>query len=193
MSHTAKELVDLALSYHAQDKAETGPERLSNPEALRRREAHVQACAKYRDWVALLRRLGERFPDREVENRCIFRQAPHWSGYDLAYSGKLSLPVRSELEQYRYLGFMASIVVPYYVLYDCARLDRNEDVWSITLQFTGGELVLAREVGRELEVTFPGYSLMPGEIGNTIVPGVRTSFKRPGQATVYDCLISDDW
>lgn len=193
MTHTVEQLIKLALGYHPLDKGETGPERHSNPEAERRREAHVRACASYRDWVAMLRRLEARFPGHEVNNRCIFRQSPSSSMYDLAYSGTLSLPVRNAKEQYRYLGFMASIVVPFYVLYDCARLDRADDVWSIGFQFAGEELAIAEDVGRELEVTFPGYSPMPEELGKAIVPGVRTSVKRPGEATVYDCLMSDDW
>jgi hypothetical protein len=193
VSQTTEELIAIALTYHAQDKGETGPERNQNPETERKREAHVRACAKYNDWMAMLQRLQQRFPDRKVENRSLFRQGPKTSVYDLAYSGRLSLPVRGAKEQYRYLGFMASIVVPCYVIYDCARLDRTGNVWDIRLQLAADELALATEVGRELEIAFPGYAPMPAEVGTAIVPGVRTSVKRPGEATVYDCLMSDEW
>lgn len=193
MTHTVEQLVNIGLNYHPHDKGETGPEKYNNPETERRRTAHLQARAKYGDWAAMLRRLEARFPDRQVANRSIFRQGPEPFGADLAYSGTLSLPVRSAKEQYRYLGFMASIVVPYYALYDCARLDRMDDVWDVRYQLGLDEQALAAEVGRELEIAFPGYSLMPEALGRAIVPGVRTAVKVPGEATIYDCLFSDDW
>lgn len=191
MKYTVEQLIDLALTYRAPDRGEVGPARYDNAEGRKQREAHVQACGKYREWLAFLERIDVRFPGRQVENRSIFRQGPNTSIYDLAYSGTLDLATRNPDERYRYLGFMASIVVPYYTVYHLARLTDNNE--RISFVFEGDDLTVAREIGAELEVTFPGYVLMPEDVGTTIVPGVRTAFKVAGSATVYDCLLSDHW
>ncbi len=191
MNHTVEQLIGIARSYHALDSGEVGPARFDNPEGRRQREAHVQACDHYRDWLACLERIDSRFPGRQIENRSIFRQGPNVSIYDLAYSGTLDLATRNADERYRYLGFMASIVVPYYVLYHLARLTDNDE--RIVFAFDGDDLLLAREISGELEATFPGYTLLPEDMGKTIVPGVRTAFKTVGTATLYDCLLSDHW
>jgi len=192
MTHTVEQLFDIARSYYPRDTAETGIERGKSPEEQRQREAHVQACTKYSDWLAMLQRLQTRFPNNHVDHRSIFRQGPNTSVYDLSYTGTFEVPVRSTEERYRYIGFMASIVVPYFVIYDLARRASGDDYWKISFTFAEDELAFAREIGRELELTFPGYSLMGEQIGNLIVPGVRAGIKPPSEATIYDCLFSDE-
>jgi hypothetical protein len=191
MNHSVEQLLATACLYHAQD----GADGKQAPEARRRTAAHQAACVKYRDWVHMLRRLEQRFPGHAIDNRSIFRQGPDTSVYDLAYSGSLSVPVRGEGEGYRYLGFMASIVVPYYVVYDFTWLEDAElpAPWRVQFTLQDDERPIAIEIGKELEQTFPGCSPMPTDVGQAIVPGVRTSFKHPGEATLYDCLFSDDW
>jgi hypothetical protein len=34
---------------------------------------------------------------------------------------------------------------------------------------------------------------MPPEVGKIIVPDVATNLRLMGQATIYDCLLGDDW
>lgn len=192
MNHTVEQLIVLAQSYHAQDDARTEAQGGEQPEELRRRAAHVQACASFGEWIAMLRRLEGRFPGQRIDNRSLFRQSPTTSVYDLAYSGALHVPVRGADESYRYIGFMASIVVPYYVVYDLARLASGDVYWRIGFDLAEDQEVTS-ELRRALEATFSGYSPMPQDVGQAIVPGVRTSVKRPGEATVFDCLFSDDW
>lgn len=193
MNHTVEQLISIARGYHVQDADRARFERGESPEELRQRAAHIRACAKYRDWVAMLQRLQTLFPEHPIENRSIFRQGPEPFGCDLSYSGMLALPVKSADEKFRHLGFMASIVVPYFVIYDRGRLVSGDEYWRIGYEFSDKETHLVRAISRELESTFSGYSLMPEEVGTLIVPGVRTGFKRPGEATIYDCLLSDDW
>lgn len=189
MTHTVEQLVDIAHSYHPQD----GAAGEGAAEVRRRTEAHERACARFADWVSMLRRLGDRFPGHAVENRSIFRQSPRTSVYDLAYSGSLEVPITRDDESYRYIGFMASIVVPYYVVHDLARLSSGEDHWRIRFVTGEHEREIAGEISRELESTFKGCSRMPEEVGKVVVPGVRTSVRRPGEATIHDGLFSDDW
>lgn len=193
MKHTAEQLVSLAHDYYPQDAERTGAEREKGPEAQRRVEAHARACGSFGAWVAMLGRLAEKFPEHRIENRSIFRQSPGTSVYDLGYSGSFGMPARGPDESYRYIGFIASIVVPYYAIYDLARLASGDDYWRISFDFSEQDRLFVREIGSELESTFSGYSQLPEAVGKTIVPGVRTSVRRPGEATVYDCLFSDDW
>jgi hypothetical protein len=44
----------------------------------------------------------------------------------------------------------------------------------------------------EIEATF-GCERMPPEVGRVVVPDVATNLRMLGQATLYDCLFSDQW
>lgn len=46
-------------------------------------------------------------------------------------------------------------------------------------------------LGREIEATF-GHRYMTPSIGSLIVPGVETNLRPCGEATLYDCLFSDN-
>jgi hypothetical protein len=58
--------------------------------------------------------------------------------------------------------------------------------------FSSDEQPHADWLAREIEATF-GCEPMPPEVGNIIVPDVATNLRLMGQATLYDCLLGDDW
>lgn len=47
-------------------------------------------------------------------------------------------------------------------------------------------------IAQNIEATF-GYARMPPEVGKVIVPDVATVLRPFGEATLYDCLFSDNW
>lgn len=53
------------------------------------------------------------------------------------------------------------------------------------------EELYSSEIIREIEAAFPGYELMPPEVGKMIVPDIATAGHLFGEATVYACLMSD--
>jgi hypothetical protein len=44
-----------------------------------------------------------------------------------------------------------------------------------------------------IEEAFPGYTLLPPEVGGVRLPDVITDFKPHGEATIYDCLFTHQW
>jgi hypothetical protein len=87
--------------------------------------------------------------------------------YDAGYSGFL------EISGYA-LGFHVSLLGPYYGIHRAG---------------APGEEPAALDLAREIEATYPGYEPIPSELGNEVVPEVG----RPGQTTIYRCLLSDIW
>ncbi|AUX34113.1 uncharacterized protein SOCE836_062810 [Sorangium cellulosum] len=47
-------------------------------------------------------------------------------------------------------------------------------------------------IARDIELTW-GYERMPPLVGELIVPDVATDSRSLGEATLYDCLFSDNW
>jgi hypothetical protein len=66
---------------------------------------------------------------------------------------------------------------------------RSKDI--IALDFTPDEQPYAAWISREIETTFD-HERMPPEVGKVIVPDVATGVRWSGQATISDCLMSDD-
>lgn len=67
-------------------------------------------------------------------------------------------------------------------------IHRNE----ISFEMSHGEQPCVAWISRDIEATW-GYERMPPEIGKVIVPDVATSARGLGEATLYNCLFSDDW
>lgn len=63
----------------------------------------------------------------------------------------------------------------------------------IRFDFSVDEQPYAAWIAREVEATWGGYQPMPPEIGKLVVPDVATDLPGLGEATLYDCLFSDDW
>lgn len=63
---------------------------------------------------------------------------------------------------------------------------------DISFDLSPDEQPYAEWITRDIEATW-GYERMPPKIGKVIVPGVATDSRALGEATLYDCLFSDDW
>jgi hypothetical protein len=60
----------------------------------------------------------------------------------------------------------------------------------MSFDFSPEEAPIAAWLAREIEATF-GVERMPPEIGKVLVPEVSMRGRLPGEATLYDCLFSD--
>lgn len=60
------------------------------------------------------------------------------------------------------------------------------------LEFSPEEEPHVRWLARDIEATW-GYERMPAEVGKVIVPDVATNLRVLGEATLHDCLFSDNW
>jgi hypothetical protein len=63
---------------------------------------------------------------------------------------------------------------------------------DIRFDLSPDEHPYAEWITRDIEATW-GYERMPPEVGKAIVPDVSTNSQALGEATLYDCLFSDDW
>jgi hypothetical protein len=91
--------------------------------------------------------------------------------YDPAYSGQIVIPGRT-------LGFCVSLLGPCYGIHRTG---------------APGEEPAALDLAREIEVTYPGYEPIPLELGNEVVPDVCSDGQYFGKATIYNCLLSEEW
>jgi hypothetical protein len=62
---------------------------------------------------------------------------------------------------------------------------------EIRFELSPDERSYALSIARDIEATW-GYECMPPEIGKVIVPDVATNRRGLGEATLYDCLLSED-
>jgi hypothetical protein len=63
---------------------------------------------------------------------------------------------------------------------------------DISFDLSPDEQPYAAWIAQDIEATW-GYERMPPEVGKVIVPDVSTNSRALGEATLYDCLFSDDW
>lgn len=64
---------------------------------------------------------------------------------------------------------------------------------DIGFDFSRDEQPFASWIAQDIEATWAGYERMPPEVGRVIVPDVATNHRLLGNATLYDCLFSDNW
>lgn len=63
---------------------------------------------------------------------------------------------------------------------------------AIAFDFSTDEHPYAAWIAQDIEAIW-GYERMPSEIGKLNVPDVATNLRNLGEATLYDCLLSDNW
>ena len=134
-------------------------------ERYRQREAARHGAAEYPTWKAMIRRLGARYSfwDRSV---CLLA-----GSCEPAYWGEVHIPGRK-------LGFHVSLLGPYY---------------GIHRMGAPGEEPAALDLDREILATYRGYEPIPPELGDQVVPDVCLDGRYFGKATIYDCLLSQEW
>jgi hypothetical protein len=134
-------------------------------ERYRQCEAVRRGAAEYPTWKAMLRRLRARYPFTD--------HAMGVLGGSLmpGYSAEIEIPGHL-------LGFHVSLLGPYY---------------GIRRLGAPGEDLAALDLAREIEATYPGYEPIPPELGDEVVPDVTLDKRLFGEATVYDCLLAQEW
>ncbi|MDI1451248.1 hypothetical protein [Polyangium sp. 6x1] len=199
MRHSPAELIALARQYYPGiGVTPSTPEYRQTAEYRRIVERRRQAIttADYEVWRGLLRRLRDRFPECDVENAF-----PHfWAAGPVgAHVGGIRLPTLARDVGFHSLAFGVSFLVPYYVLHSyrylfCDEPDGHGNLFPPAerrIELTPEEQPYADGIAREIEVAFPGYELMPPELGYVVVPYVQHPLRCAGEATIYDCLIDD--
>lgn len=199
IKHSVTELIAIAYQYFAAEPLPEGMKYQQTTDYLRRQEAHDRASAEYGRWRELLIRLGvafrkEQFPDVAVENRSSFLPSPGGTPWDRCFSAWLWLPPRHPDETHHRLGFLASVVVPYYVIYSVHRDSGTAGGESeISFELSPDEEPFARQIAMEIEATFPEQEVMPSEVGEVVVPGLTEHWWCPGEGRIFDCLFTETW
>lgn len=129
-------------------------------------EAATRGRAEYPTWQAMTRRLGDRY---RLQNESVSLLGG-W--VEPAYSARVWLTDKTAL------SFHVSLLGPYY---------------AIRLPGIPEEEPVAREIAREIEVTYPGYQPIPPELGNEVVPDATMVAVAMGEATIGVCLFSIVW
>ena len=135
-------------------------------EHLRLVEAANRGRAEYSTWEAMIDRLGERYGLQNESIRLLS------TGVDPACSARIWLTDETAL------SFHVSLLGPYY---------------GIHLPSIPEEELVAHEIAREIEATYPGYQQIPPELGNEVVPDVAMDGALMGKATIYVSLFSNVW
>jgi hypothetical protein len=83
----------------------------------------------------------------------------------------------------------ANVVKAEFLAQEERPLARRQD---ISFEFSPAEQIYAARIAEEIGATSE-YERMPPEVGNVVVPDVATNLRVLGEATLYDCLLSDYW
>ena len=171
---TRSELLDLVYSFYPRgifqmERVHVPPGEavyMDTEEHCRLMVAAARGRRAWPTWKAMLSRLGEQ---DSVQDDSLHLLS---GGIHPAYSGRVWVVKHSTT-----LSFHVSLLGPYY---------------GIHLPGVPEEEPVARELTREIEATYPGYTTIPPEIGNEVVPDVDASGPF-GEATIYTCLFSEYW
>ncbi len=163
---THAELLEVVYQFHPRALYVGGLGYEDTEERQRQRDAVRRAVAGARTWKAMLGRLRARHGP-------LMDQSGHLlSGrYDPAYSADIFLPGHA-------LGFCVCVLGPYYGIHRTS---------------AAIEEPAALDLAREIEATYPGVRAIPPELGCEVVPDVALDSKNFGRATIYNCLLSEQW
>lgn len=129
----------------------------------------------YPTWKAMIDRLGDQLVLQDESLHLLS------GGADPAYSARMYRPgdmnPGDPLMSRASLSFHVSLLGPYYGVHDTGEQGGKE----------------AAIIIGEIETTYPGYKLVPPEIGNEVVPDVGMDGVAFGAATIYVCLFSPVW
>ncbi len=164
-SMTRADLLDAIYRFYARGMLHGGVGYEETEERSRQREAARRGAAGHASWRAMLQRLGARY--RWIDGSVFTPDGLH----DPAYAGQIVIPGYL-------LGFHVSVLGPFY---------------GIQRTGSSGEEAAALDLAREIEASYPGHEPIPPDLGNEVVPDVCLDGRYFGQATVYDCLLSQSW
>ena len=163
---TPAELLEVVYSFYPRGLFVGGLGYKDTVERQRQRDAARRGVAAFPAWRAMLDRLGARYPLMDHSLHLLA------GGRDPAYSAAIDLPEGGTLY------FHVSLLGPYYGIHRTG---------------APGEEPAACDLAREIEVAYPGYQPIPPEIGDEVVPDVTLDKRFFGEATIYECLLSELW
>lgn len=200
MKHSPAELIELARQFHPPlGIYPYQPEFGETVESRRLAERRQRAVTAYPSWRSFLARLTQRLPDCAVANKVMYLEKLPQGG---CYAVDVWLPTITKEVGGHALCVQVSFLAPYYVLYSSRILwhDEKEPLGfrhsgpgETRFDLTSEEQPYADQIVREVEAEFPGYELMPPELGHLVIPDLQHENRPPGEATIYDCLIDDQW
>lgn len=188
---TREELLDTVYRYYPRGIPSDDPRYQETPEYRRLAAARRQAGADREPWRALLRRLGDQFSENAVQDRSLHLPTGE---HDACYSAWVYLPA-SPGEHWRVVVALRVLQQALSALLQArqpppVRVPRRQVETSFDP--SPEEERYFAGITQAIEATFKCERLPP-EIGKVLVPDVATGSRSLGEATLYDCLLSDDW
>jgi hypothetical protein len=195
MKRSLNDLLAVVHRFYARGMQQYDPGYENTEQYRRLAQARIQSGAEGNRWDVLLERLSGRLPKEKIQSGSVHLPTGRW---DACYSGLFWLPPRGPWEKNHVIGFLASFLVPCYVVYSSVHVaipESKPQDWShkISFTFSPDEQPSAQIITEEILSIFPGYEPMPPEIGNVIVPDVVAGNQTLGETTLYHCLFTDDW
>lgn len=222
MKHSVEDLLGIVRDYYPRGISTEDPRYKASPEHRRLVEARRRAGTEKATWNALLERLnrqfptdgllndslhlplgtmdaaysGKLFPTGSKENLTIGFLVSFLVPYYIVYSSR-SVPDLERMAAPRAkLRFVFEGDTCYALPADPNAPEEDVAPFKPTREvlhfdFSPQEQAYARWIASEIEATW-GYERMPPEVGQLVVPDVATDHRGIGEATVYDCLMSDN-
>lgn len=215
MRQTVEALLDVVYRHYPSGVSYGDPRYKRTDEFLRLMNACREAGsagAQRERWRGMLRRLGAQLAPHAVHDNSMGLAA---GAAGASYEGMIDLPNKEQGQ----LHFLVSILGPHYLVFSSRLLEEKGLVHPVRVLFGRGTCVvlpaggkpeeatslrldlryelspeegtLAGALASEIEATF-GAEPMPPEVGGVLVPNVSTARRPLGEATLYDCLLSDD-
>ena len=189
MKPAIQELLDTVYRYYARGVSNDDPHRKATEESQRLSEVRRHAGADDARWQALLEHIERMFPEASVQNDSFHLPT---GKHDACYSGRIFLRP-ADGEHFHAVGFMVSLLLPYYVVYSSRVVDaepggpRRND---LRFELSPDEVPYASQIARAIEEAWH-FEPMPHEMMSVVVPDVATNMRDIGEATLRDLLFSD--
>jgi hypothetical protein len=124
MKHSIEELLAAVYRHYPRGIPSYDPSYTQSEEYLRLVAARKAAGAASEPWRAMLRRLGERFPECVARNGSLHLPT---GGADAGYCGSLYRTTPPPGEHQHSVDFRASFLVPYYLVFGLRLVDDNAE------------------------------------------------------------------
>lgn len=210
----------LVYRYYPRDRPDwdSGPD--DTDEHRRLVEARKRAGRDDAAFRALLDRLARRFPDLSVQNNSLHLPTGGWDACYSALLWLPPRAGETDHALGLLLSFIAPLFVIYSSSQlagspapaagpaptDAAEFGPDFMIMRATpavveppaprhevrYSFSPDEAPFASALAAEVQSVFPGWTALPPEIGLTVVPDVVAGNRGPGEATLYDCLFTDN-
>jgi hypothetical protein len=159
----------------------------ASPEHRRLVDARREAGRLKHRWQELLAHVRCQWPSLHVMDKSLHLLAGDW---DAGYVGDLAGSVEGDFT----IGFAVSFIVPCYAVYtwtypEPSLLSRRFRTASLDL--TPQQQAYAGPIAEWIARAWPTHQPLSAEMGAVAVPDVATNMCGLGEATVFDCVLTD--